>query len=165
VLVNGVQQGGYGLGNLTSHLGDSYDFGLVHAGDKLTFILHNNTLRLNAYSDPSLNGPYDFGPATGTVNGHNHIYSTLYDGTNPGSDTAALNTAGIPHGTYVAFEDQQFPGSNYNYDDEAFVFRNVAPTAVPEPSSGLIMLLTTGFGGAGLMLKRWNSAGRTAETC
>ena len=37
LLVNGVAQGGLGLDDHTTPVGGSYDFGLVHAGDVLTF--------------------------------------------------------------------------------------------------------------------------------
>jgi hypothetical protein len=155
LLVNGVQQGGFGLDDHSSPVGQAYDFGSVTAGSTLVFILENLSLGKNAYSDPSLNVSYDSGPASGTTNGHNHVYSTFYDGLNPGSGTAALNTAGVPHGTFVAFEDLQFPGADYNYNDETFVFTNVSTAiGVPEPSSALIVALTVGLAGFGVALNR-----------
>ncbi len=50
-----------------------------------------------------------------------------------------------PPGTYVAFEDERFPDSDYSYADENFVFTNVTPAAVPEPAS-LISLVIGGLG-------------------
>jgi hypothetical protein len=141
LLVNGVQQGGFGLDDHSTAVGTSFDFGPVHAGDHLVFILHVNSLGgANAFSDPAMNVGYDNGPASGTADGHNHIYSTVFTGSNPGGDTAALNAAGIPHGVYVAFEDLPFPGSDYNYHDENFVFTNVG-VAVPEPATWALMLM------------------------
>jgi hypothetical protein len=161
LLVNGTEQGGFGLDNQTSTLGQSYDFGYVTAGASLVFVLNNLSLGKEAYSDPSMNTAYDSGPATGTTDGHNHIYSTEYDGTNPGSDTALLNAAGVPYGTYVAFEDLPFPGSDYNYHDEVFVFTNVSLTSsVPEPATWAMFLL--GFGGIGFMMRNSRRKGSVA---
>ena len=151
LLVNGMAQGGFGLDNHTSHIGDAYNFGFVSAGSTLIFVLNNMTLGEQAFSDPTMNLSYDIGPATGTTDGHNHVYSTFFDGTNPGGDAAAIEAAGVPHGTYVAFEDEPFPDSDYNYHDEEFVFTNVA-TGVPEPATWSLMLL--GVGGIGAILRR-----------
>jgi hypothetical protein len=55
----------------------------------------------------------------------------------------------------VAFEDLQFPNSDFNYNDESFVFTNVGATThggVPEPAAWALMLL--GFGGVGAVLRR-----------
>lgn len=124
LLVNGVAQGGFGLDDHTSAIGDSYNFGSVNAGDTLTFILHNLSVGADAYSDPSMNVAYDGNWA----GGHNHLYSTDYTG-NP-------SYAGVPNGTYVAFEDIPFDSnSDYNYYDESFVFVNVNATTHPAPDA------------------------------
>jgi hypothetical protein len=130
LLVNGtLTNAGLALDNHTSAIGQSFNFGSVKAGDTLTFVLHNLTLGLNAFSDPSLNVGYDL---NGTV-GHQHIYSTAYTRTSPIIDS-------IPAGTYVAFEDQQFPNSNFNYFDETFVITEAIPlntqVQVPGPIVG-----------------------------
>ena len=148
LLVNGVAQGGFGLDDHTTTIGTAYDFGSVTAGDSLVFVLKNITLGKDAYSLPALNGSYDNGPATGTTDGHNHIYSTSY--TDSAASPANLVAALIPAGTYVAFEDLPFPGSDYNYFDESFVFTNVS-ASVPEPGAWAMMLL--GFGGLGAMMR------------
>jgi hypothetical protein len=163
LLVNGVQQGGFGLDNHSSAIGQSYDFGPVNAGDSLVFILHNLTLGADAYSNPSMNVAYDNGPASGTTDGHNHIYSTNWDGTNPGLGAAALAANHVPFGVFVAFEDLRYPGSDYNYNDETFVFTNVAVSSVPEPSSALVVALIGGLGGAGVVLRRRHSSRRPAD--
>ena len=144
VLVNGVAQGGYGLENHGSSYGDSYDFGAVSAGDVLTFVLDNLSLSKLAYSDPSLNAAYD---DPSYDEGHNHIYSNNYAG-----------DATVPAGVYVAFEDLPFPRSDFNYDDESFVFTIVAAApiaAAPEP--GLWGLMMGGFGLVGGLM-RWSRA-------
>jgi hypothetical protein len=145
LLVNGtLSSAGYGLDNHTSFLGQSFDLGHVTAGDSLVFVLHNLSLGMDAYSDPALNITYD---STPPGPGQNHIYSTPYTATSP-------LFAGVPAGNYVAFEDLQFPNSDFNYDDESFVFTNTVATssAVPEPST--IFLLGIGLAGLGFARKR-----------
>jgi hypothetical protein len=134
LLDNGVMTpAGFGLNNHTSALGQSFDMGLVTAGDTLTFVMRNDTYAAGGnpfgsgdlvYSDPSLNAAYD-----GLPSGHNHIYSTPYTGTGPVIDA-------IPPGTFVAFED--FPAKrppDWNYNDEDFVFTNVSTVSSPEPAT------------------------------
>jgi hypothetical protein len=142
LLVNGVQtNAGFALNNHASSVGDSFDFGFVHAGDALTFVLENLTLQKDAYSDPTLNIAYD---DPGYVGGHNHIYSAAYTATSP-------SFAGVPSGTYVAFEDLPLPGADFNYDDESFVFTNTT-AHVPEPAS--IALLGVGMLGFAAIRRR-----------
>jgi hypothetical protein len=141
MLRNGVlTPAGYGLDNHLSALGASFDLGFVNAGDTLVFVLHNvsglNPAGQNAYSDPSLNGPYDGGV------GHNHVYSTPYSGGGPIIDS-------IPAGTFVSFEDlPAYVPPDWNYNDEDFVFVNVAVATVPDGSSTLALLglALTGIG-------------------
>ena len=148
LLDNGVlTAAGYGLDNHSSSEGDSFDFGPVTAGDTLTFVLHNLSLNKNAYSNPALNVGYD---EPGDTIGHNHVYSTAYTATSPVFD-------GVPTGTYLAFEDLPFPNSDFNYDDESFVFTNTTETpvsAAPEPSAWALMIAGVGVMGAALRLGR-----------
>jgi hypothetical protein len=142
LLVNGVSTGVIGLDNHTSALGTSLDFGAVSAGDTLVFVLHNHTLGMDAFSDPSLNSSYDVDGSKG----HNHVYSTPYTATSPIIDS-------IPVGTFVSFEDLPLPGADFNYNDEDFVFTNVVmSSSVPEPSS--LLLLCAGLFGLGVSAKR-----------
>jgi hypothetical protein len=132
LLVNGFLTGsGYGLDNHASNIGDTFDFGAVHAGDALVFVLNliDPADLGKAYSDPSLNGPYD-----GNNGGVNHIYST--------SATAGQIDASIPAGTYVAFEDLPlFWPPDFNYFDDTFVFTNVATQeSVPDGGTTAFML-------------------------
>ena len=131
--VNGGPVTSFGLNNHTSAYGDSFVLGPVNAGDTLTFVMHNLVPGIgNVYSDPTLNGPYDNEPV-----GHNHVYSTVF-----------LTDGIIPTGTFVSFEDlppvNPYFTEDWNYNDEDFVFTNVAATpAVPVPAAlwgGIVLL-------------------------
>jgi len=131
--VNGGPVATFGLQSNITPYGTAFNLGSVNAGDTLVFVMHNIVPGLgNLYSDPSLNVPYD---GDGKV--HNHIYSTAF-----------VTDGIIPNGTFVAFED--LPASapygppDWNYNDEDFVFTNVAATpSVPLPAAiwgGLALL-------------------------
>jgi hypothetical protein len=145
LLINGVSTGIVGLDDHTSSIGDSLVLGNAVAGDKLVFVLQNNSLGEDAYSDPSLNVGYD---SPGETDGHNHIYSVPYTATSP-------IFTGVPVGTYVAFEDLPFPASDFNYFDENFVFTDVSVVShgVPDAASTLT-LLSLGCGCMGLLRRR-----------
>jgi hypothetical protein len=132
--------GNFCLDDHTSAIGDACNLGMVTAGDTLVFVMKNLAVGGLVYSDPSLNTSYD----TNGSAGHNHVYSTEYTATSPVID-------GIPPGVYVAFEDEAFPSSDFNYDDETFVVTNVTGV-VPEPS--VILLLGTAVLGLGTVFRR-----------
>jgi hypothetical protein len=141
LLVNGVDTGVRGLNDHTSAVGDSVDLGTVTAGDTLTFLDEIITTGDTWYSDPALN-----------ADGGNHVYSTTV--------TAGQVYTGSPAGTYVAFEDEAFPGSDYNYFDDTFIFANTNITpSTPEASTWAMMI--AGFAGLGLAAHR--RARRTAS--
>jgi hypothetical protein len=136
--INGVSTGIFGLNNHTSALGDSLNLGFAHAGDVLTFVMHNISPGIgDLYSNPTLNGPYDGLPV-----GTQHIYSTRYTATFPIFDS-------IPAGVFVSFEDLPFRNSNFNYDDLNFVFTNVTAAETPVPAA--LPLFASGLGALGLL--------------
>jgi len=120
LLVNGVQQGSWGLENHSSSFGQAFNLGTVTAGDTLVFALMVADTGYTLYSDARLN-----------PDGINHVYSTSFPG-------AVSNGVAIPAGTFVGFEDSLESFSDLNYNDETFVFT----TTTPEGSS----LLLTGLG-------------------
>ena len=125
LLVNGVETGIQGLNNQTSVYGQVLNFGAVTAGDRLVFKLLNiNPGTIGPfYSDRSMNDA-----------GYNHIFSSAYAGDDK-----------IPAGVFIGFEDLP-RGGDFDYNDERFVFVNVAyVTDVPEPAS--IALLMAGVAG------------------
>jgi hypothetical protein len=147
MFVNGVlSSSGFGLTNHLSNIGDSFNLGHVNAGDALVFAINVFSPQLSppyVYSDPSLNGPYDFGtPGAGS----NHIYSVAYTATSP-------IFPGVPAGTYVGFEDLPTSGgSDFNYFDETYVFTNVSSHVVPEPAA--MAVLGVGLLGLGMVRRR-----------
>lgn len=142
LFVNGQQMGAWGLDDHTSTYGQSIDFGYVAAGTKLVFAIDVATTKTVIYSDPTLNG-----------DGDNHAYATAFSG-------QTKNGVAIPPGTYIGFEDQLAPKSNFNYTDEQFVLANTATSPLnpppvsltPEPSSLIsiaIGLVCVGVGSLG----------------
>jgi len=130
LLVNGIETGIVGLNNHTSTYGQMLNFGAVHASDRLVFKLINIT--------PGTIGPF-YSDNSMNEGGYNHIFSAQYEG-----------DALIPKGIFVGFEDLP-QGGDFDYNDERFVFVNVADvTDVPEPAS--IALLMAGV--AGLVASR-----------
>ena len=135
LLVNGVvtpESAAGVLNNHTSSMGDFVNLGSVHKGDVLTFRLNVVTTGDSLFSDKVLN-----------ADGVNHVYSTAFSGD-------AIH--GIPAGTYVGFEDLR-GGGDFDYDDETFVFTNIA--AIPEPETYAMLLI--GLGVIGSAIRRRNA--------
>ena len=132
MLVNGTPTGIQGLNNHTSAHGDSLVLGTVSAGDVLIFEMVNLA--------PGGVGPW-FSDESLNSDGVNHVYSTPFAG-----DLL------VPAGPFVAFEDLP-NGGDLNYNDETFVFTNVAVSGgeTPEPASFTLLALgLAGMGGAAL---------------
>jgi hypothetical protein len=108
----------------------------LHAGDILAFDLFNTSYPGDVFSsDPAL-----------STDGVNHGYITPFSGSIP-------DISGTITGTYVGMEDLPNHSSDFDYNDDTFVFTNVAPmTATPEPST--FLMLGTGLIGAAGALRR-----------
>lgn len=136
LLVNGVDTGIQGLNNQTSDYGQMLNFGAVNAGDRLVFKLVNLA--------PGNVGPF-YSDRSMNASTLNHVYASVYGG-----------DAFIPAGIAVGFEDLP-DGGDFDYNDENFVFVNVADAAeVPEPAS--IALLLAGAAAIGASRRRTRKA-------
>ncbi|THD70644.1 PEPxxWA-CTERM sorting domain-containing protein [Phenylobacterium sp.] len=174
VLVNGVEEGTISLANHGTPLGYEWNFGpslsqpvVVATGDTITFFIndenptrdivpgHDNIFYSNANMNSYNNQPVQ------------HIFSAAFGG---GTISAGGQSAFVPAGTYVGFEDLPANVADWNYNDETFVFNIVAPTTslgptgsqnspggIPEPATWGLMLV--GFGGLGALLRRARAKG------
>jgi hypothetical protein len=135
--VNTGTSSGWFFNNQTTSAGTAQDFGFVNAGDTLVIELENTNLDNEIFaSDPSY-----------SADGINHAYITSFSG-----------DKGIPAGTFVGMEDLPNGSSDFDYNDDTFVFTNVAdPSAVPEPGS--LALLGTGvLSAAGIVRRRMRNS-------
>jgi hypothetical protein len=120
----------YFFPNHSTAVGTTASFGSVNAGDILIFELLDLTNGRTLSTDAAAN-----------ADGDNHGYAALFAGGLLGSET-------YPAGTYIGMEDTLW--GDYDYNDNQFLFTNVAPA--PEP--GTLLLLGTGILGAAGTLRR-----------
>lgn len=122
--------------NQTTAAGTSADFGHVNAGDVLVFELLDATFaNMVAATD-----------ALYSTDGVNHGYETSFAG-------GRQNGANFPAGTYVGIEDRPNGSSDFNYQDDTFIFTNVGAAATtPEPNT--LFLIGTGVLGLAGAVRR-----------
>jgi hypothetical protein len=122
---------GWFFNNQTTAPGTPQNFGHVNANDTLVVELQNANLDYTVFaSDPAY-----------SADGVNHAYITAFSG-----------NGSIPMGIFVGMEDLPNGGSDFDYNDDTFVFTNVSDPSVPEPSS--LALLGTGVLSAAGMVRR-----------
>jgi hypothetical protein len=103
-------------------------------GDTLVFDLYNTSFSGDTFSSNTATSP----------DGDSHAYVTAFDG--------KIGSYGTIVGTYVGMEDLPARVSDFDYNDDTFVFTDVAPAATPEPST--FALFGTGLLGAAGALRR-----------
>jgi hypothetical protein len=129
----------HSFNNKTTAVGASVLFtsGLLKNGDVLVFDLYNSSFAGDTLSSNPSTSP----------DGDSHAYFSAFDGNIAG--------VGTVDGTYVGMEDLPASVSDFDYNDDTFVFTDVTvgdPTPAPEPST--FALLGTGLLGAAGVLRR-----------
>ena len=138
---------GFLLPNHSSIVGVPTNFLSVNAGDNLVFIISNDSAGL-------INSSVDNGgvPTAFSNDGYNHAYATPYTGGLPGLPIGLT-------GTFVGMEDlsvtglDPLSGSDLDYNDDTFIFSNIA-AAAPTPEPTTFVLLGTGLLGVAGAIRR-----------
>jgi PEP-CTERM motif len=116
-----------------------FDSASLHNGDTLYFDLYNTSYSNDVFSSST----------SISSDGENHAYITSFNGT--------IGSYGNIVGTYVGMEDLPNHDSDWDYNDDTFVFANVNPKdppPAPTPEPGTFALLGTGLLGAAGAIRR-----------
>jgi hypothetical protein len=133
-IVNGTPTGIVGLDNQSSTIGQYLNLGHVNVGDTIVFEMRDLSSGRNWFTDNATNS-----------DGVNHAYMTAFAG-------GLVGTSVVPVGLYLGFEDVTGCWSDWNYQDLQFYMSTGSVSAVPEPSTWVMMVL--GFAGFGFMAYR-----------
>lgn len=106
----------------------------LETGDMLVFDLYNTSFPGDTFSSNPSTSP----------DGDSHAYVTSFNG--------VIGSFGTIVGTYVGMEDLPNGQSDFDYNDDTYVFTNIAAAPTPEPSS--FALFGTGLLGVAGVLRR-----------
>jgi hypothetical protein len=112
-------------------------------GDTLYFDLYNTSFPSDIFSsDANSSDP------KGSTDGEDHAYITAFNGT--------IGSYGTIIGTYVGMEDLPKGSSDWDYNDDTFVFNNASPKGdpAPTPEPSTFALFGTGLLGAAGAIRR-----------
>lgn len=113
----------------------TFTSGSLNTNDVLYFDLYNTSYSGDTFSSNMPTSP----------DGDNHAYMTPFFG--------VIGSHGVITGTYVGMEDLPNGASDWDYNDDTFVFTQVSQTA-PTPEPGTFALLGTGLLGAAGAIRR-----------
>jgi hypothetical protein len=108
---------------------------LLQNGDTLVFDLFNTSFSGDTFSSNIATSP----------DGDSHAYVTPFSG--------PIGSFGVINGTYVGMEDLPKGQSDFDYNDDTYVFTNVV-VAAPTPEPSTFALLGTGLIGAAGAVRR-----------
>ena len=111
--------------------------GQINAGDQLVFYIDSPDGKFASLDAESADGV-------------NHAYITDFAG-------GMLNSTSIPAGLFVGLEDEYAYFSDFNYNDDTFVFSGVSAPSVSSsvtPEPGSLALFGTGLLGLGSLVRR-----------
>jgi hypothetical protein len=134
------------INNQTTAAGSTFDLGTFAAGEEVEF---------DIFVQDTGNTWFD-GPGTRNADGAVHAnvvdnFNYTFNGNTGNPGTSGPGTSG--NGIYVGFEDEIYPGGDFNYADLQFVFNGVNGAAVPDAATTM-SLLGMSLGGLAFMKRK-----------